>query len=206
MAVINDTRRPETAGAALLGGDAPSRILADWQRAMRYAYRGASYGQFASGAIWFAAAAAATWGRAGTAVLVLAVGGMAIYPLVVLLMRLDGRTVPSPEENPLQRLGAQVALVLPLSMPALLPLLGIAGIAAFFPCMLILVGAHYLPFIFLYGMRSFLLLAALMVGSGVVIARAPTLPFATGAWVGAALLLVWATVGRWLADREHGVC
>lgn len=203
MAVTHDTRLREERGAVLLDGTASPRILADWQREMRYAYRGASYGQFASGAIWLSAATIATWGSARAAVLVLAVGGMTIYPLTVVLMRLDGRRLPAPMENPLQRLGAQVALVLPLSMPALLPLLGTAGIVAFFPCMLILVGAHYLPFAFLYGMRAFLLLAAFMVGSGVFIAVTPTLPFASAAWTGATLLLTWAALGRWLADREN---
>ncbi len=206
MAVTHDTRLRQERGAALLDGTASPRILADWQREMRYAYRGASYGQFASGAIWLTAAATATWGSARAAVLALAVGGMAIYPLTVVLMRLDGRRLPAPQENPLQRLGAQVALVLPLSMPALLPLLGTSGILAFFPCMLILVGAHYLPFAFLYGMRAFLLLAAVMVGIGVFIAVTPTLPFASAAWTGAMLLLLpglRSVVGSRIGKTSH---
>ena len=36
--------------------------------------------------------------------------------------------------------------------------------------MMILLGAHYLPFVFLYGMRMFAVLAAILVGGGILIA------------------------------------
>ncbi|HUQ99699.1 MAG TPA: hypothetical protein VM166_09615 [Gemmatimonadaceae bacterium] len=46
--------------------------------------------------------------------------------------------------------------------------------AWFYPAMLVLAGAHYLPFATLYGICSFLVLAALLTTSGRVIA--PYLP------------------------------
>jgi hypothetical protein len=71
--------------------------------------------------------------------------------------------------------------------------------------MLVLVGAHYLPFVFLYGMPAFAALAAVLVAAGVTLAGLfPSAPFAAGAWVGAGALLLWAALGRWLADREAG--
>jgi hypothetical protein len=49
----------------------------------------------------------------------------------------------------------QAAFVLPLSMPLLLPV-GLYRLHWFFPALMVLVGAHYLPFATLYGMRMFL--------------------------------------------------
>jgi hypothetical protein len=42
----------------------------------------------------------------------------------------------------------QAAFVLPLSMPLLLPV-GLYRLNWFYPALMILVGAHYLPFVFL---------------------------------------------------------
>ena len=39
----------------------------------------------------------------------------------------------------------------------------------FFPACMVIVGAHYLPFVFLYGMRLFAVLAALMTLVGVLL-------------------------------------
>jgi hypothetical protein len=52
----------------------------------------------------------------------------------------------------------QVAFVLPASMPLLVPV-GLYRLNWFYPAMTILLGAHYLPFVFLYGMRMFAALA-----------------------------------------------
>jgi hypothetical protein len=40
----------------------------------------------------------------------------------------------------------------------------------FYPALMVLVGAHYLPFTFLYGMRMFVPLSVVLIGGGVVIA------------------------------------
>jgi hypothetical protein len=52
----------------------------------------------------------------------------------------------------------QVAFVLPASMPLLVPV-GLYRLNWFYPAMTILLGAHYLPFVFLYEMRMFAALA-----------------------------------------------
>jgi len=48
--------------------------------------------------------------------------------------------------------------------------------------MRVLLGAHYLPVAFLYGMRMFAVLAALLVGGGLVIAMYWSRRFSAGAW------------------------
>ena len=48
--------------------------------------------------------------------------------------------------------------------------------------MTILLGAHYLPFVFLYGMRMFAGLAAFLIGGGTLIAMYFSASFSIGAW------------------------
>lgn len=103
--------------------------------------------------------------------------------------------------NDLRYLGMQAAFVLPLSMPLLLPV-GLYRLDWFFPAMMVLLGAHYLPFVFLYGMRMFAVLTALLVGGGVAIARVGPGTLGLGAWYTGATLLLFAAVGRVIVRRE----
>jgi hypothetical protein len=72
----------------------------------------------------------------------------------------------------------------------------------FYPALMILLGAHYLPFTFMYGMRMFLLLAAILIGAGVVIGMYFPAPFSLGGWVGGVTLLFFAFLGRALVDPK----
>jgi len=67
-------------------------------------------------------------------------------------------------------LGWQIAFTLPLSMLLLVPVTEFR-LNLFYPALMILLGAHYLPFAFLYGMRMFIPLCAILVSSGVAIAH-----------------------------------
>ena len=70
--------------------------------------------------------------------------------------------------------------------------LGTLAPSLFFPASLIIVGAHYLTFISLYGMRLYGVLAGVLVAVGAAaIFVVPTLRDASG-WIGAAVLLVSA--------------
>src|SRR5436853_6333797 len=62
-----------------------------------------------------------------------------------------------------------VAVGLPLSMLLLVPV-GLYRLNWFFPALIVLVGAHYLPFASLYGTRMFLFLSAILVAVGVLFA------------------------------------
>jgi hypothetical protein len=99
-------------------------------------------------------------------------------------------------------LGMQVAFVLPLSLP-----LAFAATAYrenwFYPAVMIALGAHYLPFIFMYGMWQFGVLAAALLGSGMAIGLYFPSIFSLGGWLTAAMLLVFAFVGRSVALSER---
>jgi hypothetical protein len=95
----------------------------------------------------------------------------------------------------------QVAFVLPCSMPLLLPV-GLYRLNWFYPAMMILLGAHYIPFVFLYGMRMFAVLAAVVAGGGLIVAMYWSSSFSVGAWYTGAVLVLFAGVGRTIFRRE----
>ena len=169
--------------------------IVDAQREVRTHFVGGFHGQLVSGVLWLSAAALAQWSTPCAAITALVLGGFFIFPATELLIRLSGGTAPLSPANSLRSLGMQVAFVLPLSMPLLLPV-GRYRLTWFFPAMMILVGAHYLPFVFLYGMRMFAVLAAVLVAGGVVIAMYLPSAFSIGAWFTGAVLLVFALIGK----------
>ena len=67
---------------------------------------------------------------------------------------------------------------------------------------MVLLGAHYLPFATLYGMRMFLFLAGILIAMGYVVARYFSGSFSIGAWVGGLALFVFAWIGRSIATGE----
>lgn len=169
--------------------------VAEAQRDMRAGLLGGFMGQLVSAVLWFVSAALATWGTTRAAVAFLIVAGFFIFPLTKLGLRLIGHQAQVSSDNPLNALGMQTAFVLP---PSLL-LVGAAAlyrIEWFYPAFMIVRGAHYLPFVTLYGMRMFYALAGLLITAGVVLALYLPLPFSAGAWFTAATLLGFAFLGR----------
>ena len=175
--------------------------ISDAQREVRTHFSGGFYGQLVSGVLWSISAALATWSSPRAAITALVVGGFFIFPITELLIRLSGRKQPLSADNSLRELGMQVAFVLPLSMPLLLPV-SLYRLNWFYPGLMLLLGAHYLPFVFLYGMRIFAALAAILVGGGLVIAMYAPHTFSLGAWCTAAALLVFAGIGKAHASRS----
>jgi hypothetical protein len=177
--------------------------IVDAQREMRTRYVGGFYGQLVSGLLWLLSAGLAVWSSPRAGIMTLVLGGFFIFAATELLLRIEGARIALSANNSLRSLGMQVAFVLPLSMPLLLPV-SLYRLTWFYPGLMILLGAHYLPFAFLYGMRMFLVLAYLLVGAGVLIAMYWSDSFSVGAWFTGAILLVFAVIGRILAQREYG--
>jgi len=175
--------------------------ISDAQREMRTRFAGGFYGQLVSGVIWLVSASLATWSTPRAAITTLVVGGFFIFPTTELLIRVVGGRSPLSAQNTLRDLGMQVAFVLPFSMPLLLPV-GLYRQNWFYPAMMILLGAHYIPFVFLYGMRLFAGMAALVIGGGLVIAMYWSGSFSVGAWYTAAILVLFAGLGGLVVGRE----
>jgi hypothetical protein len=169
--------------------------IIDAQRDVRTTFIGGFAGQVVCCVLWAASAATLTWGsfRAGVAVLVF--GGCLIFPLTQLLLRLMGGPHSLPKGHPMNALAFQVAITMPLGIPVALAAT-LYRHSLFYPSLMILLGAHYLPFIFLYGMWEFGALAALLIGSGLLIGLYLPTALTLGGWLTAAILLVFAFAGR----------
>ena len=176
--------------------------ISDAQLEIRTRFVGGFYGQFVAGTLWLVSAGLAVSHGPRASIIMLVVGGFLIFPGTELLIRTIGERVPISAANALRSLGMQIAFILPLSMPLLLPV-GLYRLNWFYPAMMILLGAHYLPFVFLYGMRMFAVLAALLVGGGTLIAMYFSASFSIGAWYTGAILLVFAELGRRTVNHEH---
>lgn len=108
-----------------------------------------------------------------------------------------------PPDNPLRELAIEVAIVAPLMIP-------LAAAAAldrpeyFYPAMAIAVGAHCLPFAFLYGMRHFLALGAAMIVVGLLAGVYLPARAIAVAWAVVAMLLGFGLAGYAQYARESG--
>jgi hypothetical protein len=168
------------------------------QRDVRETFLGGFAGQLASSLVWFASAAACTWRSFPAGEVVVLVGGCLIFPLTQLLLRALGHAYALPKGHPMNGLGLQVAFSLP---PTLLLAIGIAALhpAWFYPAAMIALGAHYLPFAFMYGMEQYLGLGATLIASGFVLTRIRATPMSLGAWLTATVLFGFALLARHVA-------
>lgn len=167
------------------------------QHEMRTAFLGGFAGQLVSGIIWLVASGASIWVTPRVGMAVLFFGSMLIFPLTQFVLRLMGRPGRVSPENGLWPLGSQVAFIVPLNFL----LVGAATLYRenwFFPAAMIVVGSHYLPFITLYGMKMFGILAVLLVAGGAFLALYGPDIFSLGGWITAALLISFAFLGRYL--------
>src|ERR1700730_13959656 len=175
--------------------------IEDAQREVRSVYIGGFWGQLVSAVIWLVSAALGTWVTPKASILTLVIGGFFIFPLTQMLLRLSGRRASVSKENQFHYLGMQIAFVLPFSMLLLVPV-GLYNLNWFFPALMVLLGAHYLPFATLYGMPMFLFLAGILITMGVVIAHYFSGTFSLGAWIAGLALFGFAWIGRAIAVGE----
>jgi hypothetical protein len=175
--------------------------ILDAQRESRSVYVGGFWGQLVSSVIWLVSAALGTWITPKASIVTVVIGGFFIFPLTQMMLRLSGRRASLSKDNPLNNLAIQVAFAMCFSMLLLVPV-GQYQLNLFYPALMVLVGAHYLPFATLYGMRMFLFLAGILIAAGFVVARYFSGSFSLGAWIGGLALFVFAWIGRSIATAE----
>jgi hypothetical protein len=150
-----------------------------------------SVGQAVSGVIWLVSAALGVRVGERYAILTLVIAGIFIFPLTQLTLYMLGRPAGLPKGHPMNQLAMLVAFIVPLSLP-------VVGAAAlyninwFYPAFMLVVGTHYMPFMFLYGMWEFGVLSALLIGGGVTIGMWLPYTFSPGAWFTGTILLLFA--------------
>lgn len=162
------------------------------QADMREGYLGGGTGILASALAWSVAAVVAATGRADTAIWVLLVGGMFIYPVGLLICRLAGGRGRHRQGNPLGQLAGASTFWLIFCLPLAYGL-GLREPTWFFAAMLLVIGGRYLVFASVYGMRLYWALGLALAAAGCVlaVAGAPAYLLATA---GAALEAVFGVV------------
>lgn len=175
--------------------------IAEAQGDVRRVYVGGFYGQLVSGVLWLIAASVGTWMSPVAGIITLLAGGVLIFPLTTLALRVSGGSTSLPAGHPMAGLAMQIAFTVPLGLLVAVATVG-SRLSWFFPASMVIVGAHYLPFVFLYGMRLFAVLSGVLVFSGAALALWMPGPFALGGWVTGLVLVVFAFLLR-ASARVH---
>lgn len=176
--------------------------IKDCQFEMRSAFLGGFGGQLVSGIIWLIAAAISLLVNSTIGMATLFFGSMFIFPLTQLFVRLIGRPGKVSKENGLWYLGSQTAFTVPINF-LLVGAATLYKIEWFFPAAMIVVGSHYLPFITLYGMKMFGVLAAILVIAGAGLALYGPPIFSLGGWFTGVALIIFAFMGRAAVLKEE---
>lgn len=163
------------------------------QREVSRVYTGGSIGMAVSGIVWLVSAALGEWVSERSAMTTLVAVGFFLYPINLLVMRLLGRRDSLSKENPLNQLAMQAAFIIPLCLPVILGST-LYKTSWFYPAFMVVVGAHYLPFMTLYGIWQYAIAAALLIFAGVGIGMYLPESFTLGGWVGGLILLLFPVV------------
>ena len=167
--------------------------IAEAQADVRRIYRGGYSGPLVSAIIWAAANTVYVLVSPGAAMVALFFGGMLIFPLSALILRATTGGGALPKGHPSSALAMQSAFTVPLGLLIAIAL-GSYAPELFFPASLIIVGAHYLVFMTLYGMKVFAVLGgALVVLGTVAIFWMPVIGAVSG-WLGAIIFAVFVPV------------
>ena len=161
------------------------------QQDVQSAFLRGSIGQAVSGSLWLISSVLATWAGVRPAILVLVLGGMFIFPLTQASLRLLGHPGGLPRGHPMNQLAMQVAFIVPFGLP-LIGAAALYNVNWFYPAFMLIVGVHYMPFIFLYGMWNFAVLSALLIAGGVAIGLLLPGMFVAGGWYTAVILILFA--------------
>jgi hypothetical protein len=175
--------------------------IADAQREVRTVFLGGSLGPGVASVLWAMSGALGTWVSPRAGILMLTVGGVFIFPATLLILRMMGRATSLSAQNTLGQLATQVALTIPLNLPVVAAA-ALYRLNWFYPAFMVVVGAHYLPFAFLYGMWQFTVLGSVLIGAGVTVALYGPDHFGAGAWV-AVMVFLAATAALYAEAKRQ---
>ncbi len=136
----------------------------DYHKEIRQSYLGGFPILLIEGVFWILAGILWDFVSFKVGIIVIIVGGISFYPLGQLFQVILKRPKII-QENPLKLLFTQISLIIPFSFP-LIFLLAKENLNLFFPALTIIIGAHYLPFIYAYKMKTYWILAFLLVVEG----------------------------------------
>jgi hypothetical protein len=136
----------------------------DYHKEVRQSYLGGFSILLIEGFFWILAGFLWDFASFKIGILLIIISGTFFYPLSQLFQIILKRPKIK-KENPLNLLFTQIGLIIPFSFPVIF-LLTKENVNLFFPALTIIIGAHYLPFIYAYKMKIYWILASLLVVGG----------------------------------------
>ena len=161
--------------------------IAEAQKEMQEVYYHGSAGSLSAAIIWIISATVTSWINLKLGLLLLFIVGIFIFPLTKVIINIFGEKRVLSKENKLNQLAIQIAFTVPLMYGVILVVYSRA-VEFYYPVFMIIVGAHYIPFVFLYGMNEFGILGGLLLIAGTFLIYFP-MKIATGAWIAVVLFL-----------------
>ncbi len=137
------------------------------QEDMRKSYFGGGPGALVSGIIWLTSGITALMSTAQISVLVFFFGGMLIHPLGIVLSKALNRSGKHKTGNPLSSLALESTFLLFIGLFIAYFVLQIRP-DWFFSIMILIIGARYLIFSSIYGMRIYWAFGTTLILSGIV--------------------------------------
>ena len=179
-----------------------TKTIQEDQQEMCQAFLGGYAGQLVSGIIWLIASGVSVMLSEQIGMATLFFGCMMIFPLTQLTLKLMGRPAKVHKSNRLWQLGSQIAFTVPINF-VLVGAIILFRPLWFFPAAMVIVGAHYLPFITLYGMKIYGVLAGVLIVLGLAIGLYGPEVFSLGGWITGIVLVVFSVIIRVLVHRSE---
>ena len=172
----------------------------DYHTEIRHSYLGGFSILLVEGFTWILAGIFWNFISFKIGILVIIISGTFFYPMSQLLQIILKRPKIR-KENPLNLLFTQIGLIIPFSFP-LIFLLTKENVNLFFPALTIIIGAHYLPFIYAYKLKTYWILAPLLVVGGSLFGFIVTDNIYYCAYYTGSILLLFAIINRYLIKKE----
>jgi len=173
----------------------------DFHKELRRTYLGAAPHTLCVGSLWIISGIIANYLTKEFAILFFFFACGVNFPLGELLRKAMKIQNVLSKENNLPKLFMYLSFTIPLSMP-IVYMACKYNINWFFPAFAVLVGAHYLPFIWAYKMPTFGLLAALIISVGVLCALKFSNSFPMAAYMTGTAMILFAVIHFILVRKE----
>lgn len=174
----------------------------DFSTELRRTYWGAVPHTIFTAAIWIAASCLSFYLSKSQVIVFFIVAGTFTFPGGELLRKFMSAPNLISKENRLPQFFTLLAFTVPASYP-LIYFACKANINYFFPAFTILIGAHYLPFVYGYRMISFSVLSFFLVAQGTMIGYYLPDSFALSGFSTGITLLVFATIHYFIIKKEN---
>jgi hypothetical protein len=175
----------------------------DIHKELRQSYMGAAPHTLVMGMVWILSGFISLFFSTGFTILFFFVGAGIAFPAGEYLKKKLKVSYKINPDNRLPGLFMYLGATIPLSFPVIYMAMQ-HNINWFFPAFAILVGGHYMPFIWAYKMPSFGILGSLLIVNGILIAWKYPDDFSFAAFSTGIVLIIFAVIHYRLVNSEKG--